>query len=118
MSNKLLFRLAVLVAAMMSALGAAAAEAYACYTSSNTTLTFYYDNYRSSRTGSTYDLNTGSASPLWYFSPIKTTVTKVVFDSSFANFRPTTTYSWFYDASPRLLSLRCRPTRPDIRALT
>ena len=97
MSNKLLFRLAVLVAAMMSALGAAAAEAYACYTSSNTTLTFYYDNYRSSRTGSTYDLNTGSASPLWYFSPIKTTVTKVVFDSSFANFRPTTTYSWFYD---------------------
>ena len=34
-----------------------AAEAYACHTSSNTTLTFYYDNLRSSRTGTTYDEN-------------------------------------------------------------
>ena len=51
----LLLRLAVLLAAMMCALGAAAAEAYACFTPSNTTLTFYYDNYRSSRTGTTYN---------------------------------------------------------------
>ena len=43
--KNLLLRLVVLVAAMMCALGAAAAEAYACYTSSHTTLTFYYDNY-------------------------------------------------------------------------
>ena len=35
-----------------------APEAYACYTPSNTTLTFYYDNQRSSRAGTTYDLNT------------------------------------------------------------
>ena len=48
---------------MMCALGASAAEAYACYTSSNTTLTFYYDNQRSSRTGTTYDLNTGTTVP-------------------------------------------------------
>ena len=60
MKKALLFRLAVLVAAMMCALGAAAAEAYACYTPSNTTLTFYYDSQRSSRTGTTYDLNTGT----------------------------------------------------------
>ena len=97
MSNKLLFRLAVLVAAIMSALGAAAAEAYACYTSSNTTLTFYYDNLRSTRTGSTHDLNTGEITPIWYRDGTNTFVTKVIFDSSFANFRPTTTYSWFYD---------------------
>ena len=64
--QRLLFRLAVLVAAMMCALGAAAAEAYTCYTSSNATLTFYYDNQRSSRTGTTYDLNTGSNAPDWY----------------------------------------------------
>ena len=56
--KNLLFRLVVLVTAMMCALGGAAAEAYACYTSSNTTLTFYYDDLRSSRTGTTYDLNT------------------------------------------------------------
>ena len=97
MSNKLLFRLAVLVAAVMCALGAAAAEAYACYTSSNTTLTFYYDNLRSTRTGSTHDLNTGEITPIWYRDGTNTFVTKVIFDSSFANFRPTTTYSWFYD---------------------
>ena len=91
MSKKLLFRLAVLVAAMMCALGAAAAEAYACYTSTNTTLTFYYDNYRSSRSGTTYDLNTGTTHPGWETDGTNANVTRVVFDTSFANYRPTTT---------------------------
>ena len=96
MKKALLFRLAVLVTAMMCALGAAAAEAYANYTSSNTTLTFYYDNYRSSRTGTTYDLNTLNNSPGWYTDGTNANVTKVVFNSSFADARPTTTYFWFY----------------------
>ena len=47
--KNLLLRLVVLLTAMMCALGAAAAEAYACYTPSNATLTFYYDDLRSSR---------------------------------------------------------------------
>ncbi len=87
MKKALLFRLAVLVAAMMCALGAAAAEAYACYTSSNTTLTFYYDNQRSSRTGTTYDLNTGNYSPGWYTDGTYSNVSEVKFDPSFTNFR-------------------------------
>ncbi len=97
--KNLLLRLFALVAAMMCALGAEAIEAYACYTSSNTTLTFYYDNYRSSRPGTTYDLNTGSNDPGWLVDPEDGTspVTKVVFDISFAGARPTTTYCWFYD---------------------
>ena len=95
--NHLLLRLVVLVTAMMCALGAAAAEAYACYTPSNTTLTFYYDNQRSSRTGTTYDLNTGSNETGWESDSTNASVTKVVFDPSFANARPTTTYSWFYN---------------------
>ena len=95
MSNKLLFRLAVLVAAMMCALGAIAAEAYACYTSSNTTLTFYYDNQRSSRTGTTYDLNTDENDTGWDTDGTNADVTKVVFDPSFASARPTSTYHWF-----------------------
>ena len=70
--------------------------AYACYTSSNTTLTFYYDNQRSSRTGTTYDLNTGTNYTGWDTDGTKTSVTKVVFDPSFAGARPTTTYDWFY----------------------
>ena len=96
MKKALLFRLAVLLAAMMCAFGAAAAEAYANYTSSTTTLTFYYDNYRSSRSGTTYDLNTLNNSPGWYTDGTNANVTKVVFNSSFADARPTTTYFWFY----------------------
>ena len=96
MSNKLLFRLAVLVAAIMCALGASAQEAYACYTPSNTTLTFYYDNQRSSRPGTTYDLNTGTNDTGWETDGTNASVTNVVFDPSFADARPTTTYAWFY----------------------
>ncbi len=92
MSKKLLFRFAVLVAAMMCALGASAAEAYACYTPSNTTLTFYYDNYRASRTGTTYDLKNW---PDWYYDGTNANVTKAVITSSFANARPTGTSAWF-----------------------
>ena len=58
-------RLVILLITLMCALGANAAEAYACYTPSNTTLTFYYDNLRSSRTDVTYDLNTGYNAPDW-----------------------------------------------------
>ena len=71
-------------------------EAYACYTPSNTTLTFYYDNQRSSRTGTTYDLNTDAHDTGWDTDGTKSNVTKVVFDPSFAGARPTTTYDWFY----------------------
>ena len=98
MSNKLLFRLFALVAAMMCALGMqAAVEAYANYTPSNTTLTFYYDNQRSTRTGKTYDLNTGISNPGWYSDGTYTSVTRVVFKSPFVIATPTTTYSWFCD---------------------
>ena len=65
--------------------------AYACYTPSNTTLTFYYDNQRSSRTGTTYNLNTGANDPGWWGY----NVTQVVFDPSFVNARPTSTFAWF-----------------------
>ena len=92
----ILRRMAVLVATLMCALGANAQEAYACYTSSNTTLTFYYDSQRSSRTGTKYDLNTGENEPGWYDDGTNASVTKVVFDPSFADARPTSTYCWFY----------------------
>ncbi len=71
-------------------------EAYACYTSENTTLTFYYDSKRSSRTGKIYDLNTGENYTDWDTDDTNSKVTQVVFDPSFADARPTTTYDWFY----------------------
>jgi surface protein len=89
-------RLVVLLITLMSAIGANAQEAYACYTESNTTLTFYYDSQRDSREGTTYDLNTGEDDPGWSTDETYGKVTKVVFDPTFANARPTSTYGWFY----------------------
>ena len=68
---------------------------YACYTSSNHTLTFYYDNQWPYRTGKTYGLNAGGNAPTWRTDSTCFDVTKVVFDPSFSNARPTTTRSWF-----------------------
>ncbi len=96
MSNKnLLIRLVVLLITIMCAIGAAAAEAYACFTSWCGLLTFYYDNQRSSRTDKTYDLNTGYNSPGWHSDGTDEYVLNVHFHSSFAAFRPRTTYGWF-----------------------
>ena len=97
MSKKLLFRLTVLVTAVVCALGASAQEAYAVYTPENTTFTFYYDNERSSRPGATYDLNTGHNDTSWGIDGTNHKVTRVVFDPSFAGARPTSTFSWFYN---------------------
>ena len=69
-------------------------QAYAVYTPANTTLTFYHDSKRDTRTGTTYDMNKGSNAPGW--GAVNSSVTKVVFDSSFADYCPTTTYLWFY----------------------
>ena len=93
----LLFRLCALVAAMMCTLGASAAEAYANLIPADSTLTFYYDNLRSTRTGTTYDLNTGSNMPEWSSESSLSSVTRVVFDSSFRDARPTSTFCWFYN---------------------
>ena len=95
MNRKYLLKALTLLACLLCSLGAAAAEAYTCYTSSNTTLTFYYDNYRSSRSGLTYDLDSGSYYPGW-INDVGSNVTRVVFDSSFSNARPTKTTRWFY----------------------
>ena len=71
-----------------------APEAYACYTPSNTTLTFYYDDQRSSRSGTTYELGDW---PGWFNDGTNANVTKAVITSTFANARPTSTSLWFYD---------------------
>ena len=96
MRKRLHFKTLALVAALASALGAKAIEAYANYTSSDSTLTFYYDYQRSLRPGTTYDMNTGYNYPDWYSDGTNLNVTKVVFDPSFAGARPTSTIYWFF----------------------
>ena len=73
---------------------AAAQQAYAQYTESNATLTFKYDsNYL---TGQTYQLNSGKTDPGWYTDETYKKIERVVFETSFASVRPTSTYRWFY----------------------
>ncbi len=70
-------------------------EGYAVYTSTNKTLTFYYDNLKKTRSGKVYSL----VGPQWYddfTDPMKTQCQHVVFDSSFADFYPTSLAYWFY----------------------
>ena len=62
-------------------------------------LTFYYDTLRSTRTGTTYNLNEGDEMPAWSEMTIARKVQNAVFDSSFADARPTTTRGWFANMS-------------------
>ena len=86
-------------------------EAYVAQSADKTTLTFYYDALRSTRTGTTWgigemqkereNLPTGERErtyPAWAgtWKVINNTTTRVVFDASFRDFRPTTTAAWFY----------------------
>ena len=68
--------------------------AYACFTPSDSTLTFYCDNLRSTRAGTTYDLNEGKyGQPDWRSE--RESISQVVFDETFEQARPTSTIDWF-----------------------
>ena len=84
----------LLLLLMLTSMAASAQEAYSVFTGGDRTLTFYYDELRSTRPGTTYDLNMGSSDPSW--KEKYKNISKVVFDPSFAAARPTTTHGWFY----------------------
>ena len=71
------------------------AAPYAVYTGSNNTLTFYYDNQRAIRPGTSYYLNSGEDLPGWVNDEKNAVVQHVVFDPSFDTARPTYTNAWF-----------------------
>ena len=61
-------------------------------------LTFYYDNKLNSRPGLRFPVEKSYSAlnmPQWYFK--RSRVRKVVFDRTFATFKPTSTARWFYD---------------------
>ena len=85
--------LVVVLMAIMPVRGIAK-EAYAVY--NNRVLTFYYDDLRSTRNGTIYDMNTAKNVPGWSEWSYNTLNTKkVVISPSFIDARPTSTYSWF-----------------------
>ena len=78
-------------------------EAYVAQSADKTMLTFYYDALRSTRTGTTWGIEETKKEgdlpvPAWVGTSQEedTTTTRVVFDASFRDFRPTTTAKWFY----------------------
>ena len=97
MKKGFLAKAIALMACLLCSIGAMAQEAYANYTPADSTLTFYYDNQRSSRSGTTYSMNTGDSDPDWitnYYTD-RVIVSHLVFDPSFAAARPASTHSWF-----------------------
>ena len=97
-STSLRLFLLVLLGTMLGTQKMSAQEAYAVYTSSDKTFTFYYDTMKESRTGTIYDI-TETGNPSWFNESFRSTVTKVVFNSSFASYRPKTTMQWFMSMS-------------------
>ena len=75
-----------------------AQEPYAVYNEATSTLTFKYGT----KPAGAYSLNEGNYTPDWYKPDYNidyyntNIITKVVFDASFANARPTSCYKWFY----------------------
>ena len=70
-------------------------ESYAVLSDDGMTLTFYHDAEKEMRTEATYILNEGVNKPGWYNDNSYSNVTTVVFDPSFVDARPTSTYWWF-----------------------
>ena len=78
-------------------------EAYVAQSEDKSTLTFYYDALRATRTGTTWGIEEtkkegGTTSPAWAgtYEVADRLTTRVVFDATFRDFRPTTTALWFY----------------------
>ena len=78
-------------------------EAYVSRSANGTTLTFYYDDQRATRTGTTWGIKErekrSDTFPAWAgtLADANRTTTRVVFDASFRDFRPTTTAMWFFN---------------------
>ena len=84
----------------LTAVHAATKEAYAVLSTDQTTLSFYYDTNKSSCSGTVYTAANFRKSSDDSWGAYRSNITKVVFDSSFANYTGlTSTAYWFYGCS-------------------
>ena len=90
MKNLFLCKAIAFIACLMCSIGAVAQEAYAVFTEADSTLTFFYDELRTTRTGTTYDIDNNLG---WLEN--SEDISRVVFDPSFAAVRPSSTSRWF-----------------------
>ena len=84
----------------LTAVHAATKEAYAVLSTDQTTLSFYYDTNKSSRSGTVYTAANFRKSSNDSWGAYRSNITKVVFDNSYANYTGlTSTAYWFYRCS-------------------
>ena len=88
-------RLVLFLALLASMLSIKAAEMYVVISTDGSTITFYYDDLKSSREGEVFGVDEWSN--LRFNSSKKKDITSAVFDASFKNARPTDTSYWFCD---------------------
>ena len=75
---------------IIATVNAVAQTAYARFDESEATLTFFFDDNQQQ---GDYTMNQGTQTPVWL--SFRDEVKKVRFDSSFAKYRPVSTYAWF-----------------------
>ena len=90
--NLTTFMIAIMIMLFSLPANAEGTVGYAQWDEDSKTLTFYGEG---SISGDAYELNTGYNTPGWNSTTIKESVTKVVFDESFKDVRPTSCYQWF-----------------------
>ena len=90
--NLTTFMIAIMIMLFSLPANAEGTVGYAQWDEDSKTLTFYGEG---SVSGDAYELNTGYNTPGWNSTTIKGSVTKVVFDESFKDVRPTSCYQWF-----------------------
>ena len=90
--NLTTFMIAIMIMLFSLPANAQGKVGYAKWDASSTTLTFKGGE---SVPEGAYELNTGYTTPDWNVISIKESVTKVVFDESFKDVRPTSCYQWF-----------------------
>ena len=90
--NLTTFMIAIMIMLFSLPANAEGTVGYAQWDELNTTLTFKGGG---SVPDGAYELNTGYNTPGWNSTTIKESVTKVVFDESFKDVRPTSCYRWF-----------------------
>ena len=91
MKRAFLSRALALVACLVCYMGTVAQEAYAVFTEGDSTLTFYCDDLRSTRPGTSYSLNTGYGLTGWFDD--RGQVGHAVVEPTFAGTRPAPTNS-------------------------
>ena len=93
--NLTAFMIAIIVMLFSLPANAQGTVGYAQYDENSNTLTFYGGEMPTTGAYELYELNTGSNRPAWNNSVARNSCTKVVFDESFNDVRPTSCFQWF-----------------------